>query len=404
MVQPFDIIKKNVYSYITKGLLMLKNEKQLPKKYYARHIKEGLVHYLENGKDTLYLVKNEALQKMNKSFEGCPVYVRHVDSVDMENLRETADGYVIKSFYNEFDGAWWTEMLVVSDEGHEAVKKGWAVSNCYSPTEYGTGGSYHDIDYQKEVKNGVYEHLAIVPNPRYEESVIMTPEEFKEFNEGKKQEIEKLKNSKENKMLTQEEMETLVATVKNSLSETIATAVKNAVDAKAEEDKKNAADEDHRKLIREIAALSAKAEGDFSGGLEEKVRTIIGMAEKLGYSKDDAGKNAKENECSEPKKENESDAEEKKEEVKENASEEKAEEKSSEGSEEAKENAAEEDKKEDACGKNEGEEKKPEEKKENSKGFFSMLKNAKAKSQDGSAVETMARGLALGKQRYGSTK
>ena len=87
--------------------------------------------------------------------------------------------------------------------------------------------------------------------------------------------------------------------------------------------------------------MSAKAGGDFSGGLEEKVRTIIGMAEQLGYSKDDAGKNAKENECSEPKKENESEAEEKKEEVKENASEEKAEEKSSEGSEEAKENVVE---------------------------------------------------------------
>lgn len=381
---------------------MLKNEKQLPDRYYARHIKEGLVHYLENGKDVLYLVKNDALKKMNKSFDGKPIYVRHVDHVDMENLREQADGYVIKSFYNEFDGAWWAEMLIVSDEGHEAIKKGWAVSNCYSPTEYGAGGSYHDIDYQKEVKNGEYEHLAIVPNPRYEESVIMTPDEYKEFNEGKKQEIEKLKNSKENEMLTQEDMEAVVAKVMNSLSEPIALAVKNAMEAKAEEDKKNAADEDHRKMIREIAALSAKAEGDFSGGLEEKVRTIIGLAEKLGYSKDDAGKNAKENEC-EPKKENE--AEEKKEEAKENASEEKAEEKDSEKSEEAKDNSADEDKKEDACGKNEGgEEEKKEEKKENSKGFFSMLKNAKAKSQDGSAVDTMARGLALGKQRYGSTK
>lgn len=379
---------------------MLKNEKQLPDRYYARHIKEGLVHYLENGNDVLYLVKNDALKKMNKSFDGKPVYVRHVDHVDMDNLREQADGYVVKSFYNEFDGAWWTEMLIVSDEGHEAIKKGWAVSNCYSPTEYGAGGSYHDIDYQKEVKNGVYEHLAIVPNPRYEESVIMTPEEFKEFNEGKKQEIEKLKNSKEKEMLTQEEMEAVVAKVMNSLSAPIADAVKNAVEAKAEEDKKNAADEDHRKLIREIAAISAKAEGDFSGGLEEKVRTIIGMAEKLGYSKDEAGKNSKENECSEPKKENEAE----KEEVKEKDSEEKAEEEDSEKSEEAKENEADEDKKEDACKNADGEEKKSEEKKENSKGFFSMLKNAKAKLQDGSVVDTMANGLALGKQRYGSTK
>ena len=50
--------------------------------------------------------------------------------------------------------------------------------------------------------------------------------------------------------------------------------------------------------------------------------------------------------------------------------------------------------------KNEGEEKKPEEKKENSKVFFNVKKTQKAKSQDGSAVETMARGLALGKQRW----
>lgn len=380
---------------------MLKNEKQLPERYYARHIKEGLVHYLENGKDVLYLVKNDALKKMNESFDGKPVYVRHVDRVDMDNLREQADGYVVKSFYNEFDGAWWTEMLVVSDKGHEAIKKGWAVSNCYSPTEYGAGGSYHDIDYQKEIKNGEYEHLAIVPNPRYEESVIMTPEEFKEFNEGKKQEIEKLKNSKENEMLTQEDMEAVVAKVMNSLSEPIALAVKNAMEAKAEEDKKNAADEDRRNLINSISELSAKAEGEFAEGLDEKVRSIVEMASKLGNSEDK--EEAKENECGEPKKDNE--AEEKKEEEKENASEEKAEEKDSEKSEEAKDNSADEDKKEDACVKNEGgEEEKKEEKKENSKGFFSMLKNAKAKSQDGSAVDTMARGLALGKQRYGSTK
>lgn len=377
---------------------MLKNEKQMPSRYYARHIKEGLVHYLENGKDTLYLVKNEALKKMNKSFEGKPIYVRHVDSVDMERLRETADGYVVKSFYNEFDGAWWAEIMVVSDAGHAAVKKGWAVSNCYSPTEYGDGGVYHDIGYQKEIRNGEYEHLAIVPNPRYEEAVIMTPEDYEKYNEGKQQEINKLKNSKESEMLTQEEMETLVAKVMNSLSEPLKEAVKNAVEAKAEEDKKNAADEDHRKLIREIAAVSAKAEGDFSGGLEEKVREIIGMAEKLGYSKDEAGKNSKENECSEEeKKENEAKAEEDKKESEDKANE------SDKPEEEVKENEAEaEDKKEDACKNADEEEKKEEEKKENSKGFFSLLKNAKAKSQDGSVTKTMAAGLALGKQRYGS--
>jgi len=377
---------------------MLKNEKQLPKRYFARHIKEGLVHYLENGKDVLYLVKNDALQKMNKSFEGKPVYVRHVDSIDMDKLRETADGYVVKSFYNEFDGAWWTELMVVSDKGHEAVKKGWAVSNCYSPTEYGSGGVYHDIDYQKEVRNGEYEHLAIVPNPRYEEAVIMTPEDFQKYNEGKQQEIKQLKNSKENEMLTQEDMEAVVAKVMNSLSEPIAVAVKEAMKAKAEEDKKNAADEDRRNLINSIGELSAKAEGEFAEGLDEKVRSIVEMASKLGNSEDK--EEAKENECGEEeKKENEAEEEGKKEESDDKANE------SDKPEDEVKENESEadaEDKKEDACKNADEEEKEPEEKKENSKGFFSLLKNAKAKSQDGSVTKTMAAGLALGKKRYGS--
>lgn len=225
----------------------------------------------------------------------------------------------------------------------------------------------------------------------------MTEDEFRKFNEDRKQEIIKLKNSKEKNMLSQEEIDALVTTVKNSLSEAIPEMVKNAIDAKAEEDKKNAADECQRELIRKINSLSAQEEGEL-GGLDAKIQAILDLTSKLTNSEDKEEK-------SEEKKENEAEAEEKKEKVKENSSDEKAKDKDSEGSEEAKENAAEEDKKEDACGKNEGEEeKKPEEKKENSKGFFSMLKNAKAKSQDGSAVETMARGLALGKQRYGSTK
>lgn len=346
---------------------IFKNEKKLPERYFARHIKEGVVHYLEKGQDNIYLVTNEALKKMNKSFEGKPVYVRHVDKVDVDNLREKADGYVVKSFYNEFDGAWWAEIIVVSDEGHEAVEKGWAVSNAYLPTELGVGGSYHDISYQKEVKNGVYDHLALVDNPRYEEAVIMTPEEFKNFNEGRKQELEQLKNSKENEMLSKEDMESLVATLKNSLKEE----VKNAVNECLAEEKKNAEEKDHRELIREIAAISAKPEEDFDGGMEEKVRTIIGLAEKLGYSKDEAGKNAKKNDDNPAPKGDEDASHER------------------EGDLINKR-------------KNEDEEKEDkEEKKENSKGFFSALKNARNKKDD-KYVPTMASGLALGKKRYGS--
>lgn len=350
---------------------MIQNSKDFPKRYFVRHIKAGPVHYLEKGEDKLYVIKDEALKKMNASFEGKPVYIRHVDEVNMDTLKEDANGYVVKSFYNEFDGAWWAE-IIADDEAQSYIEKGWAVSNAYLPTELGSGGEYHDIHYDKEVLNGVYEHLAIVDNPRYEEAVIMTPEEFKDFNEARKTELEKLKNSKENKMLSEEEKKELLDSLKNSLVEVVKDTVKNALEEKQEEDKKNAEDEDHRQLIREIAAVSAKGEGDFEGGLDEKVREIIKLAEKLGYSKDEAKQNAE-------------DEEEEKDEKEEDKEEEKKDNESDEDSEESKENKCNEE----------------EEKKENSK-FFSFLHNAKANNEKKQTANTMASGLALGKIRYGS--
>lgn len=356
----------------------MQNSKDFPKRYFARHIKEGLVHYRnKSGEDELYLVKDDALKKMNASFEGKPIYIRHVDEVNMDTLKEDAAGYVVKSFYNEFDGAWWAE-IIADDEAQGYIEKGWAVSNAYLPTELGSGGVYHDIDYKKEVKDGEYEHLAIVDNPRYEEAVIMTPEEFKEFNESRKAELEKLKNSKENEMLSEEDKKELLDSLKNSLAEMIKDTVKNAMDEKAEEEKKNAEDEDHRQLIREIAAVSAKGESDFEGGLDEKVREIIKLAEKLGYSEDEAKHNAEEEE--EDKKEEE--------------------EKNDEDSEKENESDEDSETKENKC-KNE-EEEDEEEKKENSK-FFSFLHNAKSQKES-KAVSTMASGLALGRKRYGSDK
>jgi hypothetical protein len=349
----------------------MKNSKEFPKRYFARHIKEGLVHYLEGGKDKVYLVTNDAFKKMNSSFEGKPIYIKHVDKVDTDKMKEESVGYVVKSFYNEFDGAWWAE-IIADDEAQGYIEKGWAVSNAYLPTELGSGGVYHDINYDNEVKNGIYEHLAIVNNPRYEEAVIMTPDEFKDYNEGRKAELDKLKNSKENEMLSEEDKKELLDSLKNSLSEIVKDTVKNAMNEKMAEEKKNAEDEDHRQLIREIAAVSAKGEGDFEGGLDEKVREIIKLAEKLGYSEDEAKHNAEEEE-------------------------EKKEEKKDEDSEKENESDEDSDKKENKC---HNEEEKKEEKK-NSK-FFDFLHNAKSASEKSKTVDTMAHGLALGRARYGS--
>ena len=172
--------------------------KQLPKVYYGLHMAEGVCEYRDEGKDPYRVLINEAtLKVMDGTFEGCPVYVKHVDGVDLENLQNEADGYVVESFYNKFDGKHWVKFMAVSDKAHEAIANGWRLSNTYKPKTLTDGGQWHGVDYLKEITKGEYEHLALVTNPRYDESVIFTPAQFKEYNEKKNLELVRLANSKQ---------------------------------------------------------------------------------------------------------------------------------------------------------------------------------------------------------------
>ncbi len=87
-------------------------------------------------------------------------------------------------------------MVIVSDRAERAIKNGFRLSNAYVPRLNGKAGQWNGIDYQNEVIDGTYEHLAIVNNPRYDESVIMTPEEFKMYNENLQIELKRIANSK----------------------------------------------------------------------------------------------------------------------------------------------------------------------------------------------------------------
>lgn len=165
-----------------------KNAKQKPKIFYARHIEKGVARY----SDEDIFVDDDFLKKIAPTFEGCPVYVLHQE-VDLNKLQEEADGYIAENFYNPIDGWYWTKFIIVSDKGQEAINKKWRVSNAYVITQTEGKGVWHNIEYNRKVTDGYYTHLAIVPDPRYEDSVILTPEEFKEYCDNKKTE---LKNSK----------------------------------------------------------------------------------------------------------------------------------------------------------------------------------------------------------------
>lgn len=177
----------------------LKNSiSQYPKVFFARHIGEGVVSYKNtDGGEDIFFIGNDTLKKMNASFTGKPVYIQHQD-IPLSQMKERAVGYVVESFYLPEDGKQWLKMLITDDEAFDAIQNGWKVSNAYNVKDLGAGGVWHNIPYKREVLDGEYEHLALVADPRYEEAVIMTPEDFKSYKEAKKKELDamSLDNSK----------------------------------------------------------------------------------------------------------------------------------------------------------------------------------------------------------------
>lgn len=296
---------------------LFSNSRALPQthRYFVRHIKEDLVRY----PDGLYYVPEEALRNMDKSFSGKPVYVRHVDSEnDSDERINDKVGDVVKSFYNEFDGWHWAEILV-NDEGQSLFNKGWTVSNAHRPDRIGGGGVHNNQKYDHTVDSSEYEHLAITDSPRYEGALVLTPDEFKAYNEEKDKEIQSLKNSKENEMDEEQIVKLgslIAAEVVKGLS------LKNSAEKEeAEKDKKeNEAEEEPKEEVKEDACeneeVDKREEIDDVGGFlkakglsDEDIRIVMAKMEKASYEKSEAGtadnekeEEEKDNECSKAEK------------------------------------------------------------------------------------------------------
>jgi hypothetical protein len=163
---------------------------QKPTVFYAKHMQPGICKYDKE----VVLVDTDALKKMAATGLGIPVYVFH-QNVDYSSVKQKSCGWVIESFYNELDGWLWFKILVIDDEGRQAIARGWKVSNAYVPSEWGMGGKKNNCPYDREVVDAVFTHLAIVPDPRYEEACLMSVDEFKAYQECKRRELAELKNS-----------------------------------------------------------------------------------------------------------------------------------------------------------------------------------------------------------------
>lgn len=146
--------------------------KEWPKTFKCRFIEPGLVHYDDMG---TVLVQRPALNKMAQSFVGKPVIDEIHKDAKPENFKDIADGVVIRVWTDPTDGWDWCEFLVWDEATMKHCKsREYSVSCAYTPTEVNEkGGTHNNLAYDGEFLNGVYTHLAIVRDPRYEQAKIV---------------------------------------------------------------------------------------------------------------------------------------------------------------------------------------------------------------------------------------
>jgi hypothetical protein len=335
---------------------------------------EGVAEYHPAGKEPYRtLLREDVIKSMDPTFAGRPVFLDHVPGVDDEKLGTkelVPDGYVSESFFNKSDGKHWAKFIITTDQAEMAIQRGEVLSNAYTVTDSSEGGKWHNVDYAQEVLEAHYEHMAIVAKPRYEESIVLTPEQFKDYNLKKESELLRLTNSKEQEgnfimkfwkkeaVQNSVDVENLAITLDNGKTITVLEAAKTA---------------------ERVMNMSGYAADDHMVKMENGEMSVKDMRDKFNSM---CKKNAEDEEASKKKNSEE-------EEKKKNAEE-----------EEKKKNAEEEEKKKNAALEED------KEKKQNSKDgedFFEALSDKAPKSVQNSSedcYEDRSDKIARGKSRY----
>ncbi len=138
------------------------------KKYRTNFIEPGIISY-EDVDMGIVFVGQPALDRMRKTFIGKPIVTEA--HYDPENGQEFEIGVVTDVGHD--DGWDWADLMIFDEETRQRIDiQDYGVSCAYVPTQTAGNGKYHGIEFDAEVLDGEYTHMAIVDSPRYEGSLI----------------------------------------------------------------------------------------------------------------------------------------------------------------------------------------------------------------------------------------
>lgn len=148
------------------------NTADLPsgKKFKSRFIQPGLAGYPQQYGNVL--ITKESLDKFVNTLEGKPVIINHQE-VTTKNVADIEVGRVHNVWFNDEDGWYWCDGVLTSQNAIDLINDGYSVSCSYNVSDFtDKGGTVNNIKYDMEFLDGVFTHLAIVNNPRYEDAEI----------------------------------------------------------------------------------------------------------------------------------------------------------------------------------------------------------------------------------------
>lgn len=140
--------------------------------FKSRFIQPGVAGY--PGQFGNVLITKESLDKFIDTMVGVPVIINHKD-INKNNADDLRVGVVNSVWYDEKDGWYWCDGIIWDETAQNLITdKNWSVSCSYDvKTADDKGGSENNIKYDMEFLDGVFTHLALVNNPRYERANIV---------------------------------------------------------------------------------------------------------------------------------------------------------------------------------------------------------------------------------------
>lgn len=134
----------------------------------------GVINYTDVDGGGYELLKKATIDEALATLQGDPLTIGHVKTnLTAAELLDVENGKIDEVGYNPDTGWYFCKGTVETDQARKALKDGWGISVGTRVLEFGPGGTWLQVPYDREIVKLKFHHLALVEpgkQPRFEEA------------------------------------------------------------------------------------------------------------------------------------------------------------------------------------------------------------------------------------------